>query len=109
MAAAEALATCSAAACLSLQRSALSTCLLDACFLSCPVLPWPAVVVDPIQSVKGKVVIDAFRCIRCGALFSVADVGSDNPQLCNAATAWQTDLQQVVCCSCLSWAAAGAA
>lgn len=23
-----------------------------------------AVVVDPIQSVKGKVVIDAFRCIR---------------------------------------------
>ena len=24
----------------------------------------PAVVVDPIQSVKGKVVIDAFRCIR---------------------------------------------
>jgi len=26
---------------------------------------WAAVVVDPIQSVKGKVVIDAFRCIRC--------------------------------------------
>jgi hypothetical protein len=30
--------------------------------LACPALP--AVVVDPIQSVKGKVVIDAFRCIR---------------------------------------------
>lgn len=36
--------------------------------------PVPAVVVDPIQSVKGKVVIDAFRCIRCARAACVAEL-----------------------------------
>jgi hypothetical protein len=40
-----------------------------------PCLP-SAVVVDPIQSVKGKVVIDAFRCIRCRAAAAAAPPGA---------------------------------
>jgi len=39
-----------------------------------------AVVVDPIQSVKGKVVIDAFRLIQQGSIFGMAMASQSEPR-----------------------------